>query len=203
MNQIQSLKQTYNLMTGDQIQPPRPKPIDDHGQTRVRWSTAKKHAFREMRPAALCIVATDGPVSVVTYDRGMNVAKRYGHNRGCWPMRIATTAAWEDNITGAYDRNPFVRTGVQIRTWCSDARRRDRLVTSVTDLLGEMSENAMGAELENGFTDAGPDVDLELFEVEIHAIAERLGFGVWDDAGLSAWLDEIVTREEMRKVGAR
>lgn len=49
----------------------------------------------------------------------------------------------------------------------------------------------------------GPDVDLDLIEVEIHAIAERMKIGVWDDTGLSEWLDEIVAREARRKVGVR
>ena len=76
---IQTLKQQYNLATAAEL-PPREKPADEHVQTRVRWSREKKHAFREMRPAALCIVATDGPVSIVTYDAGGRVTGRFGHN---------------------------------------------------------------------------------------------------------------------------
>ncbi len=196
---IQSLRTQYGLTTAAELPPG--KPTDDHAQTRVRWSREKKHAFREMGPAALCIVATDGPVSVVTYDTGGRVIGRFGHNRGCWPARIAATAAWEDNISGAYDKNPFVRTGVQIRVWCGDERRRDRLAEAVTGLLAEMSEEAMGQVLRSGFIDMGPEVDMSLLEMRIHDIAERLGFGVWDDEGLSAWLDEIVKREARRRVG--
>jgi len=182
---------------------PKQKPPEDHAATRVRWSREKKHAFREMSPAALCIVATDGPCSVVTYDESGAVKARFGHNRGCWPMRVATTSSWADTITDAYNKNPFQWTGVQIRVWCGDARRRDRLAEAVTGLLAEMSEEAMGAGLMNGFVDVGVEVDLDLLEMRIHDIAERLGFGVWDDDGLSRWLDDIVRREEMRRVGGR
>lgn len=189
-------------MTGDEL-PARPKPADDHAVTRERWSPAKKLALREMAPAALCIVATDGPVSVVTYDAGGRVTGRFGHNRGCWPMRVATTAAWADNISDAYDRNPFVWTGVQIRAWAGNVRKRDRVAEGVVDLLGQMSEEAMGVRLRKGFLDVGPDVQIDMLEVEIHAIAERLGIGLWDDGGLSAWLDQIVAREAQRRVGGR
>lgn len=190
-------------MVQEQELPAKPKPEADHAQTRVRWSQAKKLAFKEMAPAAVCIVATDGPVSVVTYGSGGQVLARFGHNRGCWPMRVATTSSWADNITDAYNKSPFHWTGVQIRTWTGSVRNRDRLAEAVTDLLGQMSEEALGAMLINGFVDAGPDVDLDLLEVEIHAIAERMKIGVWDDTGLSEWLDEIVAREARRKVGMR
>ncbi len=202
MSTIRNLKNEYNLMTGDDLLA-KPKPADDHRVAVERWGAAKKYAFQKMAPAALCIVATDGPVSVVTYDAAGQITGRFGHNRGCWPVRLATTSIWADRISEAYDRNPFVHTGVQIRTWASNARKRDRLAESITGLLAQMSEDAMGARLINGFVDVGPDLQLELFEIEIHAIAERLGIGVWDDAGLSTWLDQIVEREERRRVGAR
>ncbi|MFN3624413.1 MAG: hypothetical protein ACK4TP_10160 [Hyphomicrobium sp.] len=199
---IETLKEQYGLTTAAEI-PAKPKPADDHAQTRVRWSREKKHAFRAMAPAALCIVATDGPVSVVTYDASGQVLARFGHNRGCWPMRVATTSSWADTITGAYDKSPFVRTGVQIRVWCGDERKRDRLAEAVTGLLGDMSEEAMGAALINGFVDAGPDVDMTLFEAEIHAIADRLKIVVWDDERLSARLDEMEARVARMRVGGR
>jgi hypothetical protein len=176
--------------------PAPPKPPDDHGALRERWSQVKRLAFREMGPAALCIVATDGPVSVVTYDAAGNVKARFGHNRGCWPARVAVTGQWEDRIGPAYDRNPFVATGVQIRVWAETARQRDRLVLPAAELLGAMAEEALGAELRAGFVDLGPEVRFELLEMELHAMAERLGVIVWDDEGLSRFLDECLERAQ-------
>jgi hypothetical protein len=196
---IKSLKDEFNLMTGDEL-PAKPKPVDDHDAVREQWSYAKKRAFREMGPAALCIVATDGPVSVVTYDERGNVAARFGHNRGCWPALLARTASWADTITKNYNKSPFFWIGVQIRVWASSVEKRDRLAEAVTDLLAHMSEEAMGATLLNGYRDIGPEIDLALLEMEIQGIAERLKIGAWDDAGLSAKLDEDAAREERKKV---
>ena len=201
MSKIESLKRELGLITGADL-PPRPKPRDDHGAERAKWRQAKRLAFRELAPAALCLVATDGPVSVVTYDVCGNVTARFGHNRGCWPARLARTGAWEDRISEAYDKNPFVRTGVQIRLWAATPAQRDKLVLPATDMLGALAEEALGAQLMNGFVDLGPDLQMEMLEIEMRSIADRARVAVWDDDELSAYLDQcVVEAERMRGAG--
>lgn len=202
MTTISQLKATYNLSTASDL-PPNPKPPDDHERVRIRWSQDKKHAFKVMAPAAMCIVATEGPVSVTTYDALGQVKKRFGHNRGCWPMRVATTSSWGDHISEAYDKNPFVETRVQIRIWCKNEKDRDSLALKVAEMLGVMAEEAMGAQLRKSFHDVGPEIDLTMLEMQIHALAERIGIVVWDDDGLSAHLDRLVRRADEMKFHGR
>lgn len=204
MSKISQLKQQFGLVTAGEL-PERPKPEDDHDKVRERWSPEKKLAFRSLKPAALCIVATEGPVSVTTYAPGGGgaVKARFGHNRGCWPMRTATTASWDDRITESYDKNPFVWTGVQIRVWATSEAKRDKLVEPVTEVLAIMAEEALGAQLRKGWRDVGPEIDMAMLEMQIHAVADRLGFAVRDDDGLSAYLDQVVEMSARKAVGAK
>ena len=205
MSTIDDLKRDYGLVTAADL-PPRPKPADDHVTVRERWSQHKRLAFKAMAPHALCVVATEGPVSAVTYNAAGGVGRRFGHNRGCWPMRLAASRAWEDTVTNTYNKNPFVRTGVQIRVWTKSEAHVKRLILPISDLLGAMAEEALGSDLINGFVDVGPDLQMELLELEIHDVAKRARIVVWDDEGLSAYLDKCVYEAEVLRVtnlGAR
>jgi len=199
MSTIDDLKRDYGLVTAADL-PPRPKPADDHTHVRDRWSQHKKLAFKTLGPHALCVVATEGPVSVVTYNAAGGVDRRFGHNRGCWPIRLAASRAWEDTVTNTYNKNPFVRTGVQIRVWTKSEAHVKRLMLPVSDLLGAMAEEALGSDLINGFVDVGPDLQMELLELEIHDVARRAKIAVWDDGGLSEYLDECLNDAELLRV---
>src|SRR5262245_54891314 len=104
----------------------RAKPAEDHSETRRRWSKDKRDLFDRLAPHALCIVATDGPVSAVAYGRG-GPERRYGDNRGCWPVRVALSGQWRDRVTESWNRNPFVWTGVQVRVWTPSAHDAGKL----------------------------------------------------------------------------
>ena len=91
--------------------------------------------------------------------------------------------------------SPFFFMGVQIRVWVASTKAEQHLALAVGDLLQQMATDAAGATLENGYTDIGPDTQLEMLEMQLHAIAERAGFRSWDDDGLSRHLDHIVATE--------
>ncbi len=160
-----------------------------------KWSEAKRLAFKIMAPGAVALVATNGPVSVVLYDRAGYPAKRYGHNRGIWPAKIARTAAWKETVTATYDKDPFLDLGLRFRVWAATIAARDQLAEAVVELIERRAEADGGLdELRNGFYDLGPDLDLAMFEMEIHDLAKRLGITAWDDDGLEAHLEFIEGR---------
>jgi hypothetical protein len=192
----------HGLETADAL-PPRPRPQDDEAGVRARWSPEKKLAFRSLDPAALCLVATDGPVSVTIFDRAGGVVTRLGHNQGVWPAKIARTGAWKDTVTATYDRNPFFWIGTQCRWWCATSEQRDKLATHVLELLSARAAEGCAEPLLNGFVDLGADVDLSILEMEVAAMAERLRFQLWDDEGLSMFLDRIVRRAQRLRVDSR
>lgn len=171
---------------------------DADAMKRERWSEHKTMAFNVLSPAALCLVATDGPVSVTLWSPGGGEAvRRIGHNRGVWPAKVAKTTQWRDTTTASYDKNPLMFVGTQFRLWAPSIRDRDRLVEAVVDLIALRAETDGGLEtLGHGFQDLGPDLDLSFFELEVSDIAARLSVRVWDDAALSAHLDRIVARAQ-------
>ena len=161
---------------------------------RERWTAETKLAFKVLDPAALALVATDGPVSVTLWGPG-GVAKRFGHNRGVWPAKVAKTTAWKDTVSTTYDKNPFFWMGSQFRVWLPTVADRDRLAASVVDLIAARAEADGGLDaLDHGFQDLGADLDLALFEMEVMAVADRLGLTAWDDDGLTAFLSRVLDR---------
>lgn len=160
---------------------------------RHRLSSDVAAELRRWGPHALVVVGTEGPLSVTLLEAGGQVVKRrFGHNRGVWPMRLASSAAWKDTVTATYDKSPFAWTGALIRVWCASDAHAGRLAVGVADLMGRLSEEAAGAELRSGWTDLGPDLQPALLEMEIHALAGRLGFEAWDDDGLLRELERRV-----------
>lgn len=168
----------------------------------LRWTAARRFVFNTLEPAALSLVASDGPISVTLWDAGGGVRRRYGHNRGIWPARLETGAAWSDHATRKWDRNPFFFLGTQARMWFRSARARDAVAASIVDLIAARAEADGGLErLEHGFQDLGADLDLEFFELEMHDVAKRLGVPSWDDNGLVAWIDRLWARANEGKAG--
>lgn len=174
-----------------------PKPIGDVDVMTQRWSRQKREAFKLLAPAGIAFVASDGPVSVTTYSAGGDVVRRFGHNRGVWPARFSNVGVWKDSTTQAWNKNPFFFLGTQFRLWTRTPALRDRLLETYVDRISALSDEHGGLErLEHGFLDLGSELDLSLFELELHDIARRSLIHVWDDAGLSEFLDRVLVRAQ-------
>lgn len=189
---LAELKQTPGITTADKISQPARKrqkgPFEG-------WGVTKKLAFKAMAPAGLSLVATDGPCSMTLWNPDGSVARRIGHNRGVWPARIARTNATRDTATATYDKGPLLPVETKFRVWCGSTEMRNLLAASVVDLMAKRQEDDGGIEpLTAEWYDLGPDLDLSMFELEVHDIGKRLRIPTFDDYGLSAFLDEIVIR---------
>lgn len=166
---------------------------------RERWAPDVKRAFDRMAPHALVVVGTPGPVSATIFNAAGEEVQRLGGNRGVWPMRLALSSAWKDTVTMTYNRSPFCAIGTLIRCWCETDAHARQLAGKVLALLESYREHAWGETLQNGWIDVGPEIQVPMLEMEIHAQAQALGFSAWDDAGL---VEELERRARSRaKVG--
>lgn len=157
------------------------------------WPAGRRAAFEYLEPAALCLVASDGPVSITLWGRDGST-KRLGHNRGIWPAKLAKTTQVKDTVTANYNKGLFF-IGTQFRIWCLGKAERDKLGMAVLELIADRAEEHGGLdELDNGFEDLGPDLDMSFFEMECHGIADRLGLVHWDDDGMERFLDRVDAR---------
>jgi hypothetical protein len=157
------------------------------------WERARIQAFNEMSPFALSFIATDGPVSVTLWD-GQEIKKRIGHNRGVWPAKVIVGTGRGDPTKRTY-RHPIIPARMKFRLWTLTKTQRDRVAESAVELIAKCAERDGGVDvLEDGFRDVGPDLDVDMFELEVHRIAQDLGVRCWDDAGLIAFLDRVVER---------
>ncbi|MGH6815519.1 MAG: hypothetical protein ACREC6_07435 [Hyphomicrobiaceae bacterium] len=158
------------------------------GPARGRWPSEKIAAFRRLAPAAVYIAGTEGPVP-----------RRFGDNRGAWPIRIGVTASWKDIITPQLEHSaPLWWQGVLFRVWTPDEVHAKRLALEIPEFVAARVEQLRGAWL-----DLGVETDLALFEVEVHHLAERLKIKTWDDDALSRTLDGwLAAQAEKRAKGA-
>lgn len=163
-------------------------------EARERWGQDKRDCFHHLKPAALILVATDGPVSVTLWSPGGHEAKRrLGHNRGVWPAKFVRSSALRDTATPTYDKGPLFFCGAQFRLWFLSEAHRDSVVESALDLIALRAEADGGLEaLDHGFQDLGPDLDLAFFEMEMTALGRRVAGHCFDDDGLSRFLDQVV-----------
>ena len=166
-------------------------PLTTH--QRERWSPQVKDAFQKMQPHALVLVGTRGPVSVAMFEGG-EIVRRFGGNRGCWPLKLSSSGAWKDTITTTYNRGPFFFTGALFRLWCESAIHEAQLSDAVGRLLRHYREAAFGVDLEGGFTDVGPELDLDTLCGEIRSIASGRELAVWDDEDLVRELERRAVR---------
>jgi hypothetical protein len=158
-------------------------------QDRDRWADDVAQAFERMGPHALCVVGTRGPASLTLMNQHGEEVQRIGGNKGCWPLKLASSAARKDTITATYNRGPFFWCGMLIRIWCETDEHEKRLSKQVAELLGVYREDAFGETMLSGFIDVGPNFSLEMFELEIRSIAERMNYAVWDDGELRVELE--------------
>ena len=171
--------------------PPPPPPEAVAPAEKERWPLVKRHAFDLMAPRALYVAATDGPVAVTVFTPG-GPAKRFGHNRGCWPVKIGTTGSWRDTVTPLVDKDPWVRIAVKRRVWLPALADADGLAMHVAELLRRSARDAGFDQLLHGYTDAGPSFDPQGFEAHILEVAKRMGVLAWSEQQLSAFLDKVL-----------
>jgi hypothetical protein len=169
------------------LEAPQPKPL--------RWTADRRYVFDVIEPAALSIVATDGPVSVTLYDVDHNVRERIGHNRAVWPARAVKGAAWRDHATTAWDRSPVHSISTKFRIWLLTTEQRDRAAEAVVDHMVTLSErNGSSDALYHGFVDLGRNWNLAEFGRGLRETCRRLRLVVWDDYDLAEWFDSVMTR---------
>lgn len=190
---LKTLAAELGLKTADQIPPPEPV----KGQP-IRWTQRRRDIFNFLRPVWISLVATDGPISLTMWDPGGGIRHRIGHNRAIWPARVVNGSAARDAATTTWDKFPLAFLGTQTRLWTLREADRDKLSLAIVDLIVARAEEAereggQGA-LKKGFHDLGPDLDLGLFEVEMHDIGARLGILTWDDESLVRWFDSLGRR---------
>lgn len=198
MQDPRTLAAGLGLATADTLPERAPEPEPERPASWADWPARRREAFRRLECHAVCLVATDGPVSVTLWEPGAHgrAYRRFGHNRGCWPARVSVSRSVDDTVSPNWDKSPFWWTGVQIRLWTAGRPAALRLAEAVTGLLGEMSEAAAGADMMHGWHDMGPEVDLGLLAAELATIAERLGVAAWDDDELPVMLDRVAARLE-------
>lgn len=161
-------------------------PNDERERRRVE-------AFNMMAPAALSFIATDGPISMTLWS-GNEAVGRLGHNRGVWPGRMLKGTGRGDPAKRSFKTYAF-SAKTQCRLWTRTKAERDRIAEPVLTMIERASERDGGlAELENGFRDMGPQLDLEMLGLEMRGIATDLGIRCWDDAGLIHFLDRVLER---------
>ncbi|SDP39879.1 hypothetical protein SAMN04488061_2853 [Filomicrobium insigne] len=197
MTTAQELAAHYGLATADTL-PPRPKYETSPALGRLELTSRQRAIFDEMRPVALCVVASAGPVSAQLQDPlSGRITRRFGGNRGCWPLRLARTTSPSDTVTSNWNKDPFSEFGVVVRLWLRTGEHYKRLAVQVQGLVEHLSDEAMGEPLLNGWLDMGPDLHLPTLEGEILSRAERLRFSARTDRELVAWLEQIRREEDL------
>lgn len=189
---------SLGLGTADEL-PPLPSGEDAWGTVldALKLTDEQLRIFKKMKPHALCLVGTSGPISATLMTPAGHVTKRLGHNRGCWPMRSALSGSHKDTITATYDKAAAWRTGVQVRLWLDSEEHARRLALEVGDLLGHMAREAMGTPMLNGFHDVGPDLQMEMLEGDIVEKARRRGWHCRTDDELVAWLERLRREDQL------
>ncbi|CAA2142796.1 hypothetical protein [Hyphomicrobium sp. ghe19] len=158
------------------------------------WKRTRLETFRLMAPAALCFVASESNVSVTVYD-GNDVKRRFGHNRAARPAKIMKGTRLEDDNVEKTHKGAFFKYRGFWRIWVRTKSHRDSLVEAAMSRLEKVSDREGGLEdLENGFHDMGPELDVDAWLVEVLAIARDNGIPAWDEPALLAFIDRVIQR---------
>lgn len=180
--------------------PVAPVPASRAHEPIPKLTRAQSAVFAVLDPAAVCIVATDGPVSVVLWGRNGEPEKRLGHNRGIRPARVVKSGTWKDSVGNTWNKNPLIPMATQIRLWAPSVQERDRVADVVLELMAAREEEHGGSELlAHGFRDLGPQLDIGLFREEIRGIGERASIKLWDDGELIVWATRVYAKAEARQ----
>ncbi|WP_024275999.1 hypothetical protein [Hyphomicrobium sp. 802] len=154
----------------------------------------RDEAMKFLAPAALSFIATEGPVSMQMW-RGEEIIRRIGHNRGVWPGKIIKAGGKrpkEDPAKRTHKTYAFPARR-QFSLWFRTTWDRDQLVKPVQELIDMIEQRDGGLdELPDGFSDLGPKLDFKFLELELCALARDLKVFFWDDAGLLAFLDQVI-----------
>ena len=198
---VKALADRYFLKTADQIETPKPKPEDDHAVTRLVWPRWKTALFDELKPHAIAVVSTK--------DNGMWPLRgaRFGHNRSYRPIKLAYSGSLKDTITPRYNNNPFlVEVGVQIRLWTDSSINAKKFEFILPKRLPKIADELVpkddhGKEIEDtkGWK-YFHELDLSLLELEMSDMANNMNIPLWDDEGLSQYLDQV-SEQRLRNSG--
>lgn len=117
-------------------------------------------------------------------------------NKRSRPVTIGHSAALRDTISDVLDRGAYqAPQRVLFRTWVKGKGAAREL----EDYLRAKLEGFSAVnKLRKSWIDAGPDFDETMFELEVRAAAEVLGFQCWNDDELYFHMAELV-REDMIK----
>lgn len=198
MSAIRKLAAEHGLKTADEItgaDAPSAGEAWASEAPKVRWTQRRRDLFGWIEPVSISLVATEGPVSLTLWDQWGGVVRRLGHNRAIWPARIVKGSTLRDAATTTWNKFPLAFVGTQARLWCLREADRDRLALSIVDLIQARAERDGGLEAPaHGFADLGAELDIRVFEMEMHDVGTRLGIATWDDDALVRWFDSITTR---------
>lgn len=194
------------VTTADKIEPPKPKPEADHKIVRRSWPRWKRDLFDELQPHALAVVSTKTSGSF-NWNGDDGTIIRPGHNRSFRAIRFATSGSLQDTITPQFNNNAFgVEFGVQLRLWTDSKQgaldlkfKGGKRMIEIADVVTMKDENGNDIEAPIGWTYV-TGFDLSLFELELFEIARIRNFPLWDDEGLSQYLDQL-GEQRMRKSG--
>lgn len=199
MMNARELAALYGITTAEMLAPKR-SGTEGWGSVlpALQLTSEQLKFFKRVSPHALCLVGTDVPVSSARWDAATGQPlNRIGDNRGVWPMRLAKTGSHRDTVTDSYNKSPVFVIGVQMRFWLPSDEHVKRLAAEIEELLGYLSEQAMGTPLINGFMDLGADLHLPNLEGEILSRAERHRWPCRTDAELVRWLEHIRREEQL------
>lgn len=161
--------------------------------TPTAWTPEMRDCFNLLKPAALIVVASESPIAAhVLAPASGETVRSYGRNRGVWPVRLVASSSLRDTATPTYNKDPFVAIRAQHRVWFLDEVRRDRALAAVADLIAARAAAARATDaLLNGFLDLTPDVDLDLFCLEVEDVGRRVAGQCWNDDGLTGFVRAV------------
>lgn len=134
-----------------------------------KLSPVKQAEFKSKGYAAVYVAGPAHPVP-----------RKMGDNMGGWPIRVGVTQSWDDTITNTLDTGAALWwQGCLFRVWTASREHALRLEGAIAMYVAERSEA-----LRKAWLDLGPDLDLTLFEWEVHSVGERIVGKVWGDEDL-------------------
>lgn len=162
----------------------------DHAVIRERWPKWLKDDFKAMAPCAVWIGGAQDLISATVYHAD-GTQSRFGHNRLARPVKVGTTASWQDTVTARLDQVPFWFQGLLVRIWVRSDDHAKRLAATIVEHLSDMGELT---QCRREFIDVGPDMNVEMLGQHLLTIAHRNIMDAWDDDGLVDHLTRLHRR---------